>query len=154
MKAPTTHTALYENLQQLFGIGNYSELDPHQLWWKYVQVEAAKLKRWSIKRGIAIDDLWLAARYCKVIGVNVTSAFQLADHIRDAILWDKLRATELNSESLSHRVEEAIVRERALPHPDDELLGMLLRSAGEAREEVLVLWQSSYRFRTGQHPPR
>jgi hypothetical protein len=142
MKAPTTDTKLYAELEKMFGIGSYDGVGEH---FKYVIGEVGKMKRWRTGRNLSIEDLWIAAQFCKAQRLVITEPFQLTKHITAAKRWNAALAQRETRSSLGQRMENAVTRELAIDRGDEsgEWIGRLLRAQGDAREEVLAAWERS-----------
>ncbi len=141
---PKTDGALYDLLQELFGIGEYDEVTSEEPFWKFRRREVAKVVATRKKWDTAIADLYVAALYCKAHGHPVRAASWLNRHIKPAWDWWKYDARH-GAVDFDDLYAKAIHAEAN--KPESTWLSRLLRTAPGFREEVYKQWVQAH------HPP-
>lgn len=135
---PKTPAELYDMLRWAFGLGTYSDDEPTPFF-QTRNKEIAKLKAAMTKRRISIEEVVLAARYCKAQHIPVLYLNQLWKELGNA----KAAQRALPSDIQTH-VEDAIAHENWLGAPDSAYwIERLNRAVGPYREEVLDEWKQS-----------
>lgn len=77
MEIPQNHSALYDLMQQRFGIGDYDEADSTLPYWKARGIEIARLKAQMRRRRLTIEDLTKAVWYAEREKQPITAVWQL-----------------------------------------------------------------------------
>lgn len=70
--------ALYDLMQQKFGIGDYDDLSGEP-YWKARNVEISKLKGQMRRRRLSVEDLTIAVEFAVAQGRAITGVWQLCD---------------------------------------------------------------------------
>lgn len=133
-----TDAELYDLLQRLFGIGVWDEDTSSQPWWKARALEITKIKRSRTSRNVDLEDLALAALYCKAHGEPVANVAWLYRHIGPAIRWNNERSRAAKSREFDELLQAAIEHEQQ--NPDSEWLDRLVRARGPYQKEVYEQW--------------
>lgn len=129
---------LYDLLQKWFGIGEWDEDVSSQPWWKARALEISKIKRSRTSRNVDLEDLALAAEYCKQHHLPVANVAWLYRHIAPAIRWRNERSRAARVAQLDDLLAEAIQIES--DNPDSEWLDRLVRARGDYKREVYEAW--------------
>ena len=82
---PASDGALFGALHQMFGIGEWDECTTP--YWRFRQVEAAKVKRSRAKHDASIAEVYVAGLYCQAHGITVLGVTWLYAHIGAAWKW-------------------------------------------------------------------
>lgn len=94
---------LYDELQELFGIGDWSPSSDKQ-WYQARMIEIGKLKRLLRSRRLSIEDVHLAARYAHEGQYPIVATWQLLFLIPDA----RAAARAATQEAEGNPVETAL----------------------------------------------
>ncbi len=130
---PTTDAQLFDVMHGLFGIGDYADCDDRP-YYRFRGIEISKVKSLRKKRGITIDQLALAARYCYRRRLPITTPFDLVEHIGAALRERALARREVQGQRMSQAADLA----RASGEPD--WADRLLLAQGAHRQGVLDEW--------------
>ena len=75
--------ALYDLMQQRFGIGDYDDLSGEP-YWKARNIEISKLKGQMRRRRLSVEDLRTAVEYATVTGRPIKAVWQLCELVTEA----------------------------------------------------------------------
>lgn len=137
-RAVTSDGALYDLLQELFGLGTWDAAVSDLPWWQARQHEVTKIKRSRTARRVELADLALAARYAKAHGEDVRAVTWLYKLIPAAIRWENARRRAASLAELDDLVAEAIAVESE--QPNSQWLTRLVRARGLHGKQVYDAW--------------
>lgn len=139
MTDPTTHAALWDELQTLFGFGGYSESSDvpyHQ----YRRTGIAILRKTLERRDLTISEVWKVAQYCAADRTIVVRSYnELLGYTSRAQAAVRAVVQGWSDRTFEQRLQVALDIEM-----DPDVRGQLLRAAPEAREQVLTEWEERH----------
>ena len=135
-----TDGELFDLLVRDFGVGDWDEATSPQPYWKWRAIEVGKIKRVRTARKVRLDDLALAAEYCKAHGYDVRDATWLYKHVLPALRWDRERRAVASTSSFEEQMATAVGE--AYAAGDMDWVGRLTRAQGATREQVLAEWRN------------
>ena len=124
------------------GVGDWDESTSEQPYWQWRATEVAKVRRVRESRQVTVENLMLAAAYCKACGYDVRDATWLYRHIRDAIRWEKASHSDatINATQLETQITTAVTEAYAAGEMD--WVARLTNANGTTnRTEALNAWQ-------------
>lgn len=133
-----TEGALFDYLQRLFGVGSYDEVCSEEPYWQWRMHEITKIKAKRNKFKVAVQDLALAAEYCKVHHIDIRNPAFLYDHLGASRHWMSECERALSVAQVDDEIEAAL----AVTLPDSPWFERLVRASGENRKEVLSAWKT------------
>jgi len=139
---PPTDGDLFDLLAKDFGVGDYDEMTTDVPYWQWRANEVAKVRRVRESRQVTVENLMLAAAYCKACGYDVRDATWLYRHIRDAIRWEKASHSDatINATQLETQITTAVTEAYAAGEMD--WVARLTNANGTTnRTEALNAWQ-------------
>lgn len=134
---PTNPGALYDLLQERFGIGSYDESIDKRPWFKVRMTEVAKVTALLRRRGVTIQEVVLAADYAKKHRKPITAAWQVFDLVPEALRAAKKRGPNEVREQLTAAAAEAMAMGR------DDWSQRLYMADIHSGPNVLDLWQKT-----------
>lgn len=136
---PTTPAALFDQLHEWFGIGEYDEMVTDKPWHRARMVEIGKLKRLLKSRRASLAEVYVAACYARRLGKPVHATWQVFSLIPEA-MRDRFRmASEAKRAEAWGDLADAI--NHALNVGETEWAERMLRAEDPAK--VLAEWRSS-----------
>jgi len=140
MAVRTRDGELFDVLARDFGVGDWDEATSTEPYWSYRATEVAKIRRVRVARKVTVDNLLLAAEYCKAHHYDVRDATWLYRHILAARRWDRDRLADASISQLETQITTAV--DEAYAAGDMDWVGRLTRAQGTSnRAEVLAAWQ-------------
>jgi hypothetical protein len=134
---PQTPGQLYDLLQYWFGVGAGGTN-----WLDERIREISKIKRLIASRHTSVQQLHIAAKYCRDHRISVYAASTLCTHLRDALAEDKARKAKAQQVELTAQVANAIEWERDNYPGDDRWVDQFVRAhQDEDRKDVLKRWR-------------
>lgn len=137
---PQSHAELYDQLQEMFGIGTYDDSLQREAWHRARMVEIMKLKGLCRRRRCTPKHVSIAAWYAKENRLPIQHSVRLF-----ALIPDAMRAYNTSVNASEREAEEREVNvavNTAMRLGEQEWADRLLRASGSDVREVLDAWQS------------
>lgn len=137
---PRNESALYDLMQERFGIGVWDEADPKVPYWKARGTEVAKLKAQMRRRKLTIEDLTIAVDYAYAEARPITGVWQLCDLVGVAKKARRDADRDAQRESLVEEKNEAAAQ--AYARGDEGWAARLYAADTESAPVVLEQWRA------------
>lgn len=140
---PETHAELYDQLQQMFGIGSYDEVAGSEAWHRARMVEVMKLKGLCRRRRATVKHVAIAAWYAHQNRLPIRHSVRLFAIIPEAMRAYNAEVHATTKEAEERELNQAIVT--AMRTGDQEWADRLIRASGKDVRGVLDAWASQAR---------
>jgi hypothetical protein len=132
---PKTEAALYDLLQQRFGIGSWDEATAKVPFYRARMTEISKLKAMMKRRRVRIEEIVLAADYASARQIPIRETWQIFELVPDALKDQRMNGRADIEERLQKAAEEAM----ALGRQDWAV--RLYNTDRRSGEAVLAEWE-------------
>lgn len=138
---PENAAELYDQLQEMFGIGSYDEVAGSEAWYRARMVEVMKLKGLMRRRRATPKHVAIAAWYAKQNRLPIRHSVRLFAVIPEAMRAYAAEVHASEKESMERELNQAIVT--AMRTGQQDWADRLMRAeSGRAAREVLNEWQA------------
>lgn len=139
MTTPRNESQLWDQLQELFGLGGYDDAFAKEPYYKFRMRGIGQLKRLMKSRSLTITDVWMTAVYCAGDRrILVRTHSELLSHYREAYDAERSRVLQQKQEDANERLALALDVET-----DPAWRSRLMRATPDSRERVLTEWKES-----------
>lgn len=134
-----TPAQLYDELQSMFGIGDYDDSSDNP-WHRARAVEIAKIARMLKKRHCTAEEVLVAAKYARRTGKPIHAAWQVFVLVPEALKAARLERARDHAEALDAAIRDAI--DDAVALGENEWAARLIRTPRTHVVGVLDEWRN------------